>query len=80
MSGYKFIRKDRNKFGDRITSHITDQLPSRTIKIENPSDIGILTIKIRIHKNKTLVAGIYKPTNLSETDFITNLETIVSKL
>ena len=33
MSSYKFIRKDRNKFGDGIAFYINDQLPSWTIKI-----------------------------------------------
>ena len=80
MSGYKFVRKDRNKFGGGIAFYINDQLPSRPIKIENPSDIEILTIEITIRKNKILVAGIYKPPNLSETDFTTSLETIISKL
>ena len=51
MSGYKFIRKDRNKFGGRIAFYIHEQLPSWTIKIENPSDIEILTIEITKHKN-----------------------------
>ena len=78
-SGYKFIRRDKNKFGGGIAFYITDQLPSQAIKIENPSDIEILTIEITIHKNKILVAGIYKPPNLSETDFTTNVETIISK-
>ena len=64
MSGYKFVRKDRNKFGGGIAFYTNDQLPSRTIKIENPSDI----------------AGIYKPSNVTETDFTTNRETIISKL
>ena len=81
MPGYKFIRRDRNKFGGVIAFYITDQLPSQTIKIENPSDMEILTIEITIRKNKILVAGIYKPPNLSETNFTTNLETIIiSKL
>ena len=80
MSSSKFIRRDRNQFGGGITFYITDQLPSRTIKIENPPDIEILTIDITIHKNKFLVAGISKPPNLSETNFTTNLETILSKL
>ena len=60
--------------------YITDQLPRRIIKIENPSGIEILTIEITIRKNKILVAVIYKPPNLGETDFTTNLETIISKL
>ena len=55
-------------------------MPSRTIKIENPSEIDILTIKITIRNNKILVAGIYKPPNLSETAFTFNLETIIRKL
>ena len=55
-------------------------MPSRPIKIENLSDIEILTIEITIRKNKILVAGIHKPPNLSETDFTTSLETIISKL
>ena len=37
-------------------------------------------IEITISKNEILVAGIYKPPNLSETDFTTSLETIISKL
>ena len=74
MSGYKFVRKGRNKFGGGIAFYINDQLPSRTIKIENPSDIEILTIEIIIRKNKILVAGICKPPNLSETDFTTSLK------
>ena len=49
-------------------------------KIENPSDIEILAIEMTIRKNKILVAGIYKPSNLSETHFTTNPETIISKL
>ena len=80
MSGYKFIRKDRKNFWGGINFYITDQLPSGTIKVENPSDIAILTTKITIRKNKILAAGIYKPPNLSETNFTTNLETIISKL
>ena len=55
-------------------------MPSRPIKIENPSDIEILTIEITIRKNKILVAGIYKPPNLSETDFTSSLEAIISNL
>ena len=58
MSGYKFVRNDRNKFGGGIAFYINDQLPSRAIKIENPSGIEILTIEITICKNKILVAGI----------------------
>ena len=46
MSGYEFIRMDKNKFGGGIAFYITDQLLIRTIKIENPSDIEILTIEI----------------------------------
>ena len=42
--------------------------------------ILIIANELLIRKNKVLVAGIYKPPNLSETDFITSLETIVSKL
>ena len=80
LSGYKFVRKDRKKFGGGVEFHINDQLPSRTIKIENPSDIEIVTIEVTIRKNKILVAGIYKPPNRSETDFTTSLETIISKL
>ena len=80
MPSYKFIRKDRNKFGDGIVFHITDQLPSRTIKIENPSNIEILIIEITIRKYKILVERIYKPPNLSENDFTIYLETIISKL
>ena len=48
MSGYKFIRRNRNKFGHGTAFYITDQLPSRTIKIENPSGTEILTIEITI--------------------------------
>ena len=54
ISGYKFIGKDRNKFGDGIVFCIHDQLPSRTIKIKNPSDIWILTIDITVRKNEIL--------------------------
>ena len=55
-------------------------MPSRTIKIENPSDTEILTIEITIRKNKILVSGIYKPPNLSETDFTNSLEIMITKL
>ena len=55
-------------------------LPSRAIKFEDPSDIELLTIEITIRKNRILVAGIYKPPNLSETDLTTSIETIISKV
>ena len=45
MSGYKFVGKDRRKFGGGITFYIIVQLSSRNIKTENPSDIKILTIE-----------------------------------
>ena len=80
VSGYKFIRKDRNKFGGGIAFYINDQLTSRTIKIENPSDIEVVTIEITTRKNKIVVPEIYKPPNLSETDFATSFETIISNL
>ena len=70
MSGYKFVRKNRNKFGGGIAFYVNDQLPSRIMKIENPLDIEILNIEITIRKNNLLF----------ETDFTTSLETIISKL
>ena len=54
MLGYKCVRKDRNKFGGRIAFYVNDKLPSRTRKIEYPSEIEILTIEITIRKNKIL--------------------------
>ena len=45
MSGYKFVRKDKSKFGGGIAFYFNDQLPSWTIKIEYPSGIEILTMK-----------------------------------
>ena len=39
-----------------------------------------MTIEITIRKIKTLVAGIYKPLNIGENNFIASLETITSKL
>ena len=59
MSGYKVIIWERNKFGGGIDFYVNDQLSSRIIKIENPSDIEILTIEISIRKNKVLVTRIY---------------------
>ena len=79
LSCYAFIKRDRNKFGCGNACCITGQLPSRTIKIENPSDIEFLTIKIILRNNKILVVGMYKPPNLSETHFTFNLETIKRK-
>ena len=75
-----FVRKDRNKFGGGIAFYTDDHLPSWTIKIENAPGIEILIMEITICKNKNLVAGLLKPPNLSETDFTTSLETIISKL
>ena len=66
-------------FGGGLAFYINNQLPSRTIKIDNLSDIEILTIEITIRKNKILVAGIYKPLSLSETGFTISLEAIISK-
>ena len=54
-------------------------MPSQTIKNEITSDIEIVTIKITICKNN-FVVGMYKSSNLSETNFTTSLETITSKL
>ena len=62
------------------SNQFNDQLPSRSIKIENPSGIEILIIEITIRKNKILVSGIYKPPDFSETDFTASLETIIGKL
>ena len=78
MSSYKFIRRERNKFLGGIAFYMTDQLPSLTMKTENPSDIEILTVEITIRKNKILVAGIYKPSKLSETDFTTKDHTFMT--
>ena len=50
MSAGKFWRRDRSKFGDRIAFYIADPLPSRTIKIENLSDIEVLTMEITTQK------------------------------
>ena len=50
------------------------------MKMENPGDIDILTIEMTIRENKILFTWIYKLPNLSETDFTTSLETIISRL
>ena len=52
MSGYSFIRGDRIIFRGGIAFYIADQFQSHTIKIENPSDIEILTIEIKYTKIK----------------------------
>ena len=57
MSGYKFIRRDRNKFGGGIAFYITDQLTSLIIAIKISSDIEMLTTEITISEKKILVAG-----------------------
>ena len=66
--------------GGGIAFYINAQLPSRTTKIENPSEIEILAIERSIHKNKILVAGIREPPYPHVTDFTSNLEAIKSKL
>ena len=54
MSSYDFIRKDRNKLGSGIVFYTNNQLPGRTMKIENPSGIEIMTIERTIHiKNQS---------------------------
>ena len=80
MPGYKFVRKVKNKFGGGIAFYVNDQLLIRAIKIENPSNIQILTINVNMRKNKVLLVRTYKSSNLSETDFTTNLQTIISNL
>ena len=57
MSDCKFIRKDRNEFGGRIAFYVNDQLPSLTIKFENPLEIEIPTIEMTILKDKILLQG-----------------------
>ena len=52
--------------------YVNNQLPNRTIKIDT------LTIEIIIRKKKFLLRE-YKP-NLSEIDFSTSLESIISRL
>ena len=69
MSGYKFIRKQRNKFGGGIPFYINDQLSSRTIEVENPS----------MQRFNSCCRDI-QTTKLSETNFATSLKTIISKL
>ena len=71
MSDYEFIRKRRKKFGGGIAFHINAPLASWNVKMENFR---------HIRKNKNLLPVIYKLANLSETDFTTNLENIISKL
>ena len=66
------MRKDWKKFGGGFFFLIDNQLPSQTVKIENPSDIEILTTEIT-SKYKSLVSGIQKPQYLREN----NLATIV---
>lgn len=60
--------------------YINNQLPRRATKIENLSDIEILTTERAISKNKILFPGIYKPLNLIKINFTTSPETIISKL
>ena len=43
--------------GGGIAFYINDQLPSRPIKIENPSDIEILAIEITIRKKDLTKTG-----------------------
>ena len=75
VSGYEFIIKDF-----RVELLFILMINCQTKKIEKSSYIDILTIEIAIRKNKDLVAGIYKPPTLSENDFATSLEIIISRL
>ena len=40
MSGYKFVRKDRNKFGGGIAFYINDPLPSGPEKLRILQALG----------------------------------------
>ena len=48
------------------------------MKIGNLSYIEILTVKLAIYKTEIIFTGIYKPPNLSETDYTVSLATIIS--
>ena len=66
MFDYKLVRKDLGLFGDEIPFFINDQLPSRAMKIENPSDIEILKFSLQGYTNhvtlvKTILLLVLKP-------------------
>ena len=75
VSGYEFIIKDF-----RVELLFILMINCQTKKIENSSYIDILPIAITVRTNKDVVAGIYKPPTLSDTDFTTSLETNISRL
>ena len=61
ISGYKMLRRDRNKHGG-IIFYINENILCKTLNVESlPDDCEVTLIELSIKSRKWLCIGLYKP-------------------
>ena len=81
ISGYKMFRRDRNKHGGGIMFYINENIPCKTVNVEDlPDDCEVTLIELSIKSRKWLCIGLYKPPSQNEKYFLDNLSLALTKM
>ena len=77
----KPFHRDRNKNGGGVMIFVTDDIPSKEIKVNFlPSDVVYLFIELNIRKAKWLVPGGYHPPSRNNDYYFCNLSKTLDSL
>ena len=80
INGYRMFRKDRDKFGGGILFYVNENLPCKCLE-DNllDSNIEVIFLEIVLQNSKWLLAGCYKPPNMSDLYFIEKISNSINR-
>ena len=80
INGYRMFRKDRDKFGGGILFYVNENLPCKCLE-DNllDSNIEVIFLEIVLQNSKWLLAGCYKPPNMSDLYFIEKISNYINR-
>ena len=81
INGYKIFKLDRNRFEGGLIPYVNENIPYKPLQeyIHLPN-FEVIAIEFYLNNQKSLLLGLYKPSNQRTSDFIQNLSLISDHL
>ena len=81
INGYKIFKLDRNRFEGGLILYVNENIPYKPLQEHiHLRNFEVIAIEFYLNNQKSLLLGLYKPSNQRTSDFIQNLSLISDHL
>ena len=81
INGYKIFKLDRNRFEGGLILYVNENIPYKPLQEHTHlPNFEVIAIEFYLNNQKSLLLGLYKPSNQRTSDFIQNLSLISDHL